>query len=94
MGHTNGSTESNSLAWKRINQKTKFDKFEANLLKVIDFYQKFKRFPWHINLWFGQDRKNGESNELITLEQVKKTYNEEKKAAKQLLDSKLGLNPA
>ena len=94
MGHTNGSTETNSLAWKRINQKMKFDKFEANLLKVMDFYQKFKRFPWHINLWFGQDRKNGETNELITLEQVKKTYNEEKKAAKQHLDSKLGLNPA
>jgi len=94
MGHTNGSTETNSLAWKRINQKMKFDKFEANLLKVMDFYQKFKRFPWHINLWFGQDRKNGETNELITLERVKKTYNEEKKAEKQHLDSKLGLNPA
>ena len=94
MGHTNGSTESKTLAWKRINQKEKFDKFETNLLKVFNFYQKFKRFPWHISLWFGQDRKNKEGNELITLERVMKTYEEERNAATQALDSKFGLSSA
>lgn len=92
MGHTNGSTSKMTLTDKRLKQTNILKKFEGNLLKVFNFYRKNGRFPWTLDSWFGQDRKNNkEGNELISLDQVLKDKKEQDKKELADLNAKFGI---
>ena len=63
--HTRQPTASNNLNQKRFKEISTLDRFNNSLLKIIDFYNENKRFPWTIEGFLPQDRKNKEDTYTI-----------------------------
>ena len=68
--HTKAPTEKMDLDAKRINMQKVFQDLEADLVEVIEFYNKNKRFPWNNEGFLPQNKKIGEKS-FIPVESIK-----------------------
>lgn len=74
IAHTSAPTDKMTLSDKREAILNNFEGLEYSLVKVVEFYNKNKRFPWQVTCYLPQDRKNGESaNDTISVEDFKES---------------------
>jgi hypothetical protein len=63
--HTKTPTEKQTVDSKRKGMVEKFSSIEKDLLAVFAFYQKYNRFPWHVEAFLPQDNSRDESDFLF-----------------------------
>jgi hypothetical protein len=63
--HTKAPTDKMDLNDKRTNIVDSFEQIEIDLLKVMDFYSKNKRFPWNTEGFLPQDHKVNENTIIV-----------------------------
>jgi len=68
--HTKAPTEKMDLDAKRIKMQSVFESLEADLIEVVEFYNKNKRFPWNNEGFLPQNKKINE-NSFIPVESIK-----------------------
>jgi hypothetical protein len=68
--HTKAPTEKMDLNAKRINMQKVFQDLESDLVEVIEFYNKNKRFPWNNEGFLPQNKKIDEKS-FIPVKSIK-----------------------
>jgi hypothetical protein len=68
--HTKAPTEKMDLDAKRMKMQSVFESLEADLVEVVKFYNKNKRFPWTNEGFLPQNKKINE-NSFIPVESIK-----------------------
>lgn len=62
--HTKLPSEKRSLGKRRRDMVQRVKDFESGLVKVVDFYNKHGRFPWSIEAFIGQDKREGKIEDI------------------------------
>lgn len=55
--HTKAPSEKRPLIKRRKDMVQRVEEFETGLIKVVEFYNKHGRFPWSIEAFIGQDKR-------------------------------------
>ena len=78
--HTKAPTDKETLNQKRNKMIGAFFNLEEAIIKAYKFYQKNKRWPWAIEGFLPQDKKNAENTDnVLSLKEVNKKIEQEKK---------------
>lgn len=62
--HTKAPSEKRTLGKRRKDMIQRVKDFESGLIKVVDFYNKNGRFPWSIEAFMGQDKREDSKEEI------------------------------
>ena len=78
--HTKAPTDKETLNQKRNKMIGAFENLEECMIKAYKFYQKNERWPWAIEGFLPQDKKNAENtDEVISLKEITNKIKKEQK---------------